>query len=259
MNLKSNILKISIVIAIIIMLIPAIAAEDSDDSAAVDDSTVESIEVDETSDDDVQSDELTDEAEDDEIIEDQIDEIAAGGDDEGYAAAGELPAYEDIVPPYSPSADIGVLVIPSVQKVKVGEDVIWAVAVYNNGPDTAKNVFARIGLLEGDVAYITSLATMGTYYPFLGIWDVGDLAKDEYAILYIIGNVLSDHQAVLAANVTSDTPDPNPENNFDLGFVEIESDEPASEPSTLPATGNPIAMVLWALISMVGVSFGRKL
>ena len=78
---------------------------------------------------------------------------------------------------------------------------------------------------------------------------------------------LSAGTVINAAVVVSDTPDPNEDNNKDKSVVTVEPVSPAPEaakspvseaPATMHATGNPIVMVLLALLAVVGVTLRRK-
>ena len=124
MNLKSNILKIGVVIALICMLIPVIAAEDVDDSAVADAVNDDVVSEDITQDDDELSDDADEDLEEDddenleEEYEEEIDELDDGAD---VALKGE-------------SADLEVTVISDVSKADVGDLVKFGIMVYNDGP-----------------------------------------------------------------------------------------------------------------------------
>ena len=103
-----------------------------------------------------------------------------------------------------------------------------------------------------------------------GIWYIGNMEAGETVTLTVAFRALSAGEAVNYAEVNSSTPDPNPDNNKDSSTVVIvdpdvppvvpgEPSEP-SEPSTptMHATGNPIVMVLLALLAIVGVTLRRK-
>lgn len=251
MNLKSNILKIGVVIALICMLIPVIAAEDVDDSAVADAVNDDVVSEDITQDDD----ELTDgadedlEEEDDENLEDEyeeeIDELDDGVD---VALEGE-------------SADLKVAVLSDVSRANVGDLVKFGIIVYNDGPDTAYNVIVANGFISGDVKILSGKVTQGFFNPETGVWHVGNLAPGEFALMAMIGEVLSNEDIYLMTVASSDTPDPNLANNIATLIIEVggdaeSGDEAAS--SELPATGNPIALALLAVLSVVGVSLRRK-
>lgn len=275
MNLKSNMLKILVVFALILMIIPAIAAEDT----AQDDEAVAE------SDDVVLSESGADDSS--ETSTDTVDELQAEEETEleENQAAGEpaaaAPATNALVPTSSgfmvnmdvtKVADLAVIVTPEYQTAKAGDIVVWAASFINLGPNTAKNAVGQISLLEGNIAYIDAFATKFNQFmdepdvlpvdkmfdPITGIFKIGDMEKDERYTLYIIGQALDDGEAILGAAVFSDTYDPDLSNNVDFGYVNYAGEAAAAE-ETLPAAGNPIAMALLALISIVGLTFGRRL
>lgn len=249
-NLKSNILKIGVVVALICMLIPVIAAEDVDDSAVADAVNDDVVSEDITQDDDELSDDADEDLEEDdenldEEYEEEIDELDDGAD---VALKGE-------------SADLEVTVISDVSKADVGDLVKFGIMVYNDGPDTAYNVIVANGFISGDVKILSGKVSQGVFNPKTGIWHVGDLAPGEFALMTMVGEVLSNEDICLITVATSDTPDPNLANNIVKLIIEVggdaeSGDEAAS--SDLPATGNPIVMMLLALLAIVGLSLKRK-
>ena len=252
MNLKSNILKIGVVIALIMMLIPVVAAEDVDNTAyaeSVDGTDVISEDVDGT-------DELA--ADDDAAADDTEDDTGDGTEDETDDETDEEDVYVDAEA--EGSADLQISVITPQNKAQVGDLTSFGIIVYNNGPDTATNVLVRATLISGNIYILSTVPTQGEAMVYDGVlyWYVGDLAPGEYAYLAVAGLVLSDKDIFILATVTSDTPDPDESNNIAFGFIDVvdAAEEPVSE--ELPATGNPIAMALLALLSVVGISLRRK-
>jgi hypothetical protein len=261
LNLKSNILKIGVAIALILMLIPVIAAEDIDSTVTTDsaDGNAEIITDDigtpEGADGDTGDGDGSEDTTDGETLsEEPTDETTPeeNGENTDYTAninAAGAP----------PSADLEVVVIPSASKVNVGDIVAFAIGVRNNGPDTATNVLVRFGGY-GDVALAYIFATKGIYDFETGLWYIPELAPGEYAILAFAVEALSDQDIIVFADVISDTPDPDLSNNFDYSIVIVgEEDDTADSSEELPATGNPIALALLAMLSMVGISLKRKL
>jgi hypothetical protein len=273
-------LKILVVFALILMIIPAIAAEDAtvDDEAAAesDDVVLSESGADDSSE--------TSSDTDDEIEADEEAELEEG------EAAGEPVAVEALVPAPSgflmdlPAADVAVKVTPEYQTAEAGDLVVWAASFVNFGPDAAENPVGQVSLLEGNVAFVDAFATyinplMGmteavpvpdellalAFDPVTGIFDLSDLFLDgtmapgDVVTLYIIGQALDDGEAILGAAISSSTYDPDLSNNVDFGFVNYAGESAAAAEETLPATGNPIAMALLALISIVGLTFGRRL
>lgn len=272
MNLKSNMLKILVVFALILMIIPAIAAEDTaqDDEAVAesDDVVLSESGADDSSE---TSTDTADELQAEEGIE--LEENQAAGEP---AAAAPAPAAPALVPAPSgflmnlPSADVAVSVTPEYQTAKAGDIVVWAASFFNFGPNVAEKALGQVKLLKGNIAYIDAFATYFNpemdepveiavdFDPVTGIYDIGDMAIGRYT-LYIIGQALDDGEAILSASISSITYDPNPSNNVDTAYVNYAGEQAAAAEETLPAAGNPIAMALLALISIVGLTFGRRL
>ncbi|MBQ2831299.1 DUF11 domain-containing protein [Methanobrevibacter sp.] len=243
MSLKTNMLKIGVVIALIFMLLPVIAAEDVDNSAyteSADDGNVVQV----SDDQDVSVDDTDNEDDDDtetEVDDDEVD------DDIMVDAAGEG------------VADLEVIAIAQPSKVKVGDMLMLGVLVTNNGPDTADNVIVK-DLIFGDLLYFGYVSSQGEYSFYDGIWDVGDLEAGESAILYVFYKVVGNKDIIFLVEAYSDTLDPNPYNNIALAYADVVGgdDGGVQEPATMPAAGNPIALAILALMSIVGVSLKRR-
>lgn len=246
MNLKANLLKIAVVIALICMLIPVIAAEDVDSTAVAQDGDDDAISADDDTDDaddedeDADDEDETDEEEDEEVDDEDGADVAASG---------------------LGVADVGVSVITDTDNAKIGDLVKFGIIVYNNGPDTATGVVVREGLTSGDVKYLGAEVTQGIFDPVSGIWYVGTLAPGDIALLTIVGQVLSNEDINMMAIVTSNNYDPDLSNNVASAYISVGSaaaEEVSEAVSELPATGNPVALALLAVLSVVGVSLRRK-
>jgi hypothetical protein len=248
MKFNSKILKISILIAIIFVLIPMVAAEDATDSVYAEEQSVDEISVDEDAALDEDDDAATDGDED--LGEDEDDEIT---DDETYDDEVDATYASDS------SADLSIITFNTPSKVKVGDFIILNYLVFNNGPDDASNVIAHTKLLSGDLFYITAYCNKGIFDPTTGEWYIGDLPAGAYAQLSILCKVLGDAPIITFGTVTSDTPDPDLTNNICMNVQYVGSaEEQVAEAATLPETGNPIMMALLALISVVGLSFTSR-
>ena len=92
----------------------------------------------------------------------------------------------------------------------------------------------------------------------------------DEVVLTIVAKALSAGTVINTAEVVSDTPDPDKDNNKDKAIV-IVKDKPTPDnppktpktptpktPATMHATGNPIVMVLLALFALVGATLRRK-
>lgn len=276
MNLKSNILKISVVIALIFMLVPVIAAEDVDDSvieaaddsinAEVDDSVTEAVD-----------DSINTEYENDELAESLDDSLAENLDDDPVEATSDegnenQDATDDVLQeavsadyaggygPGEESADLEVSVITPTKKVHAGDITGFGLFVKNNGPDTAYNVIVRAALISGSINILAGIPSKGYYEIYKGIiyWYVGDLAPGENATLALAGPALSEDDIIVLATVTSDTLDPDLSNNIAIGVIDVVTEEVAEAGVEMHATGNPIVLALLALLSVAGLSLRRR-
>ena len=252
MNIKSNILKITIVLALIFMLVPVIAAEDVDD-AVYTESVDEDIWISEdvAADDSLAADDDADDEVDDEADDEEIDDETYGGEE------GDIAYMADS----DESADLQITLISNAKHVKPGDLANFGIIVANYGLDTAHNVKINFAFYTGDVFALTGSATKGVYDIARGIWIIDELAPGEVAALAFKGLVLSNKDLILVASVISDTPDPDLSNNIAMLFIKNVggqiADVSAAE-DTLPATGNPIMLALLALISLAGACLGRR-
>ena len=166
--------------------------------------------------------------------------------------------------PVETSADLEITKVANVDKVKVGDEFIWIITVVNHGPDVAKNVRVT-DWATGDFEILDIIVSKGDFDINTGIWTVGDMEDGETVTLELICKALSDVDAVNHASVESDTPDPNEDNNYDMSSVDVYTPSPDNpvkhsipKAHTMHATGNPIVMVLLALLAIVGVTLRRK-
>ena len=165
----------------------------------------------------------------------------------------------------APEADL--ILIKDVDKdvVKVGDKVKFTIAVINLGPDSSINVRVHDVLPKG-LKLISFKVSKGSYNEKTGVWNVGDMKPNETVTITIVAEALFSGHIVNSAYVESDTYDPDVSNNNDTAEVTVEEpDNGPNEPSSVPpspgnmhATGNPIAMVILALLSIAGASLRRK-
>lgn len=271
MNFNSKMLKISIVIALVFMLIPIVAAEDATDSAYAQDQSIDESSVIQSQ-DEISEDTLTQEVQSDIVTQDSSEDDLLGAEDstDDDSLGNESGGYEDYSPYYDPfisvpiedydsSADLKIVSIVTPQKLKVGDYAIFTFLVTNKGPDMAKNVVAYANVLKGDVLYISSYCSKGIYDSYTGVWRIGDLESGDYAVLMVLGKVLTANPIYTVAYVTSATPDPDESNNYFMDIIDVEGgNDYAAESKTLPATGNPIVMVLLAVLTIVGVTVVKR-
>ncbi|WPR73990.1 gliding motility-associated C-terminal domain-containing protein [Algoriphagus sp. NG3] len=95
----------------------------------------------------------------------------------------------------------------------IGEDAVFTISVTNNGSSTSENVVVTDQLPDG-YQYISDNGG-GTYDPISGIWTIGTLESGESVSLEITATVLSAGEYTNSAIASSDTDDPDMDNNQD--------------------------------------------
>ena len=160
-----------------------------------------------------------------------------------------------------PQADLIIIKTPSVISAKVGDKITYAISVINRGPDTAVNARA-FDILPKGLKLISFKVSKGTFDPATGKWMIGDLAPGEKVTLLLVTEALISGQIINEATVESDTYDNDTSNNYDNATVNVtevpEEPEVPSVPKMHP-TGNPLAMVLLALLVLGTTIFRRKI
>lgn len=125
--------------------------------------------------------------------------------------------------PVQPSADISITKRSSPNPVAVGGQLTYTLLVANSGPSTAENVVLSDPLPAGLENAEISTDGGATFVPFSGTYLVGNLAAGGVAELLIRATVSSFAAGSLTntAVVSSDTPDPDPENNTDTEVTPV--------------------------------------
>ena len=164
----------------------------------------------------------------------------------------------------SPVVDLVITVEPDVTEISVGDKVVWTVTVVNQGPDTAINSRAYV-VMPDELKLLGFRPSKGNYDPETGIWTIGDLAPGEKVTLLLDTEVLAVGSFVVDVFTECDNYESNLTNNLDEAGVngtEPEGNETVP-PQDVPvppmhATGNPVVMVLLALLAIAGLSLKRK-
>ena len=178
-------------------------------------------------------------------------------------------------------ADLELTVVSNKDKVKVGDEFIWTITVVNHGPNVALNAIVTY-YVNGDVEFIKYDASKGTLDSSKNIWKIGDLDVGEKVTLKLVYKALSTGIATIYANTSCDTPETTMDNNNDTSVVKIISNKTnpkknetdiikknvtkvtenksgsSSSPLAVHQTGNPIALVILALLSVVFVRSKRE-
>jgi uncharacterized repeat protein (TIGR01451 family) len=113
--------------------------------------------------------------------------------------------------------------------VRAGENVTFEITLTNKGAGAATAIQVK-DLLPPGLAFASFSAQQGSYNPTTGIWDAGNIAKDNTASLSINANVVDGGTIVNIAEVISVSevdPDSTPSNNNpsedDLASVTIDA------------------------------------
>ena len=164
------------------------------------------------------------------------------------AVAGAAGSVEEAAPEADVATDVYVI-----EDIETADDeVVWAVEAINYGPDVAQDVYVLTNPSDNLVVF-DYFASAGQYNPENGMWYVGDLVPDTKEFLILDTIKLDYNVAFVEALIVSSTPDPDLSNNYDIAY-HVDGEEPVAEAAeeTLPATGNPLAMALLALL-VIGV------
>lgn len=161
---------------------------------------------------------------------------------EGNAAGGDVVVTD--VATDVPVADVEVDVEPITENEY---EIFWGIGVANKGPDTAYDTVVYVDGSDNLALWSIPVITQGTYYPDYGIWEVGDLAKGDVAVMVLETIKMDEGPFYVDAIAVSGSADPDLTNNYDIAWVGLDA---AAAEETLPETGNPLAMALLALLAI---------
>ncbi|NIL95755.1 MAG: DUF11 domain-containing protein, partial [Planctomycetales bacterium] len=106
----------------------------------------------------------------------------------------------------------------------LGENVTFTIEVTNDGPNTATNLEVRDQLPAG-LAFVSAVASQGSYDSGSGIWNVGDLAANGSQTLQITASVTSTAGITNVAQVSAvDQEDPDSTPNNDVAAEDDQDD-----------------------------------
>ncbi|MDI6644773.1 MAG: Ig-like domain repeat protein [Methanobacteriaceae archaeon] len=148
-----------------------------------------------------------------------------------------------------PQADLYIKSWASKKNPYVGETITITFKLGNRGPDTAENVVFTIKIPEG-MKYVGSNVDVGTivYDPKTRTltWTIGDVpVGDPY--LYLRVKVLKAGRYVFKPQITTDTYDPNIDENIEILVINAKSKHHSGHKVPMQKTGVPI----WSLILAV--------
>ncbi len=140
--------------------------------------------------------------------------------------------------PVGSAADEAVAMTDSTSFAPIGGDVTYSIAVTNYGPSPSTNVVVT-DALPSDSTLVSDSATVGSIQQngFNLVWNVGALATNAGAQLTLTLQATSEGSIINYANVTSDTPDPNPDDNSASTTVLVGSSTPPQLSGSLTGTG----------------------
>jgi LPXTG-site transpeptidase (sortase) family protein len=111
------------------------------------------------------------------------------------------------------AADIAITKTVSNAAPALGSNVTFTITATNNGPSDATGVVVT-DLLPAGLTYVSSAASVGTYDPVTGVWNLGALANVSTATLSLVATVSLTTTTTNTATKTGEVqPDPVAGNN----------------------------------------------
>ena len=171
-------------------------------------------------------------------------------------------------------ADLEIHIVADKSEIYIGDSIVCTVTVINNGPSDAINTIANV-LVPNTLSIISYNATKGTFDITSGKWYVGNLTNGEKVVLTFVAKALNEGNSTVYVNVTSETFEVILENNYDNVTVKVlkkaapigpdkpvhpddsssaddgSSSDAGSESVSLPNTGNPLAILLLCILSVI--------
>ena len=166
--------------------------------------------------------------------------------------------------------DIKITKTSNVKTVKVGDKIVWTISVTNLGTLNATGVKV-LDKLSKSLKYVSYTSTKGFFNPKTGVWSIDDLKVGETQTLTLTTKVLSSGlitNTVIAFSNEIDSNKTNNKANFtinaknsDIHIINktnnAKKDSLSNKSNKLHETGNPIVLILLALISTC-ILFKRK-
>ena len=178
-------------------------------------------------------------------------------------------------------ADLEIHIVADKSEIYIGDSVVCTVTVINNGPNDAINTIANV-FVPNTLSIISYNATKGTFDITSGKWYVGNLTNGEKVVLTFVAKALNEGNSTVYVNVTSETFEVILENNYDNVTVKVlkkaapigpdkpvhpddsssaddgSSSDAGSESVSLPNTGNPLAILLLCILSVIFVGSRKR-
>ncbi|MBU5299074.1 DUF11 domain-containing protein [Clostridium sporogenes] len=121
------------------------------------------------------------------------------------------------------TADVGVIKTSDLNPAFPGQILTYTIRVFNLGPADAQNVVLTDAIPPEIVAPEFSVDGGVTFNPWPGSFNIGTLLNGETRTILIRGTVAASTSGIISntADVTSTTPDPNPDNNTSTVDIEV--------------------------------------
>jgi uncharacterized repeat protein (TIGR01451 family)/gliding motility-associated-like protein len=116
--------------------------------------------------------------------------------------------------PFDPtlSADLSINKTADNATPEIGSNIVFTIAVANDGPDKATDVKAT-DVLSSGYTFLEYTATKGTYEASTGIWNIGELLNTAKDTLWITVKVNETGPYENTASIDGSEDDPDPTNN----------------------------------------------
>jgi uncharacterized repeat protein (TIGR01451 family) len=121
------------------------------------------------------------------------------------------------------AADLSVMKTPSVDTVDPGDTLTYTIVVENLGPETAENVVLTDNIPASILNPEYSIDGGSTFLPWEGSLNLGNMLPNQIVTVIIDGTVAEDASSPIrnTATVSSDTFDPNQNNNTSIAVVNV--------------------------------------
>ncbi|WP_456376660.1 isopeptide-forming domain-containing fimbrial protein [Thiolapillus sp.] len=151
------------------------------------------------------------------------------------------------------AADLRITKVSDVQHVQGGGTIVYTLQVFNHGPSDARDVVVSDSLPAG----MNPVSTTGCDNDPVGVPDcsLGDIpvgSSKTYTIEVTVDQGISG-SLVNTANVSSNTPDPDPGNNGSAAQIAVNS-----EPVAVPTLSRISVLLLGLLLLALGLAAARR-
>jgi uncharacterized repeat protein (TIGR01451 family) len=151
------------------------------------------------------------------------------------------------------SADVSVTKSASPNPVAPGQTLTYAITASNAGPSDAQNVVITDTIPSGIAGVEFSTDGGITWSPWTGTFNIGTLPSGTSRTILIRGTVSSTAKGTITntANVTSTTPDPNPNNNTSSVVTKVKQNGSADvsiKKTVTPCLAMPGQTIIYTIV-----------